>query len=59
MLPEGGALLTLQPPSRFVGLYKHLTGRDNQNFGFVVGHPRDDDFWIDPEEVDRTLDLFG
>jgi hypothetical protein len=56
-LPEGGSLLTLQPPNRFVGLYKHLTDRDNQRFGFVVGQPVSEDFSIDPIEVERTMDL--
>jgi hypothetical protein len=57
LLPPGGSLLTLQPPSRFVTLYKHLTDRDHQHFGFVVGTPRGNDFHIDPDEVERTLDL--
>jgi hypothetical protein len=58
MLEAGGGLLVLQPPNRFSAIYKDLTDRDRQQFGYVVGHPRDDDFWIDPEEVERTLDLF-
>jgi Glycosyltransferase 61 len=57
VLRPGGSLLTLQPPNRFVPVFKHLTDRDDQNFGFVVGLPRGGDFWIDPEEVERTLDL--
>jgi capsular polysaccharide biosynthesis protein len=58
VLPPGGAVLTLQPPNRFVSLYKHLTDRDHQHFGFVVGLPDGADFRIDPVEVERTLDLF-
>jgi hypothetical protein len=57
VLPPGGSIVALQPPNRFVGLYKHLTDRDHQNFGFVVGKPDDSDFYIDPDEVERTLDL--
>ena len=57
-LPPGGAILTLQPPNRFVSVYKHLTDRDDQYFGFVVGIPDGDGFRINPEEVERTLDLF-
>jgi hypothetical protein len=58
-LREGGNILTLQPPTRFVLAYKHLADRDGQNFGFVVGRPDGgDDFYIDPDEVERTLDLF-
>jgi hypothetical protein len=58
-LPPGGAILTLQPPNRFVGLYKDLTDRDQQRFGFVVGLPEGDGFRIDPIEVERTLDLLS
>jgi capsular polysaccharide biosynthesis protein len=57
MLPPGGSVLALQPPNRFVGLYKHLTDRDHQHFGFVVGKADGGDFRIDPDEVERTLDL--
>lgn len=56
-LRPGGAVLALQPPRRFVGLYKHLTDRDDQRFAFVVGRPVGEDFVVDPEEVERTLDL--
>jgi hypothetical protein len=59
MLEPGGGLLVLQPPQRFSAIYKNLTDRDRQQFGFVVGRPHDDDFWIDPDEVERTLDLFS
>jgi hypothetical protein len=58
VLPEGGAVLTLQPPNRFNPVYKHLGDRDGHQFGFVVGQAEDDGFRIDPEEVERTLDLF-
>jgi hypothetical protein len=58
LLPAGGAVLTLQPPNRFVGVYKHLTDRDGQHFGFVVGTPQGNAFRIDAGEVERTLDLF-
>jgi hypothetical protein len=54
----GSAVLTLQPPGRFVTVYKHVTDRDGKHFGFVVGLPDGNDFRIDPEEVERTLDLF-
>jgi capsular polysaccharide biosynthesis protein len=57
-LQRGGSLLTLQPPNRFVKVYKDLTDRDGQNFGFVVGHAEGKSFRIDPVEVERTLDLF-
>lgn len=58
-LTEGAGVLILQPPGRFSAIYKDLTDRDEQQFGFVVGTPKGDDFVIDPEEVERTLDLFA
>ena len=59
LLPPGGAVLTLQPPNRFVSVYKHLTDRDGQRFGFVVGTPERDGFHIVPDELERTLDLLS
>ena len=58
VLPPGGSLLVLQPPNRFICFFKYLTDRDQQNFGFVVGTPEGNGFRIDPDEVERTLDLF-
>jgi len=57
LLPPGGAVLTLQPPGQFSAIYKDLTDRDHQHFGFVVGHPEGQGFRIDCGEVERTLDL--
>jgi len=57
-LQPGGSVLTLQPPDRFVRVYKDLTDRDLQYFGFVVGQAQGKGFLIDPVEVERTLDLF-
>ena len=57
LLPPGGAVVALQPPNRFVGLLKHLTDRDGQHFGFVVGAPERGDFRVDGDELERTLDL--
>jgi hypothetical protein len=54
----GGGLLVLQPPRRFSAIYKDVTDRDRQQFGFVVGLPEGNDFRIDATEVERTLDLF-
>jgi hypothetical protein len=58
VLQLGGSLLVLQPPNRFLCFFKYLTDRDQQNFGFVVGTPEGDGFSVDPDEVERTLDLF-
>lgn len=57
MLPPGGTVLTLQPPARFCLVYKHLADRDAQHFAFVVGHAAGEDFRIEADEVERTLDL--
>ena len=57
-LQPGGSILTLQPPNRFVKVYKDLADRDGQHFGFVVGHAENNGFRIDSEEIERTLDLF-
>jgi hypothetical protein len=54
---EGRPLLTIQPPQRFCTILKDLTDRDGQPFAFVVGVPDGKDFHIDPDEVERTLDL--
>jgi len=57
LLPAGGSLLTLQPPNRYCSLFKNLTDRDAQKFGIVVGRQSGEDFEIDADEVERTLDL--
>lgn len=57
-LRPGGSLLTLQLPDRFVQIFKDMTDRDSQQYGFVVVHPEDKGYRVDIEEVDRTLDLF-
>lgn len=57
VLREGGTLFALQPPNRFVRVYKDMTDRDRQHFAFVVGEPTATGFRVDPEEVARTLDL--
>jgi hypothetical protein len=55
-IQPGAAIVTLQPPQRFVAVFSQLV--DGLHFGFVVGTPDGgEDFRIDPTEVDRTLDL--
>lgn len=52
----GAAIVTLQPPQRFVTVFSQLI--DGLHFGFVVGTPDGgEDFRVDPTEVERTLDL--
>jgi hypothetical protein len=57
MLAPGGALVALQPPDRFCTVFKHVVERDARHFGFVVGQPRGEGFFVDPDELERTLDL--
>lgn len=58
VLQPGGSVLALQPSDRFCGVLKRTLDRDDQHFGFVVGHAEEGGFRIDPSEVERTLDLF-
>lgn len=53
----GVGLLVLQPPDRFCNVFKHIADRDGHHFGFVVGVPEGQDFRIDADELERTLEL--
>ncbi|MBI1947766.1 MAG: glycosyltransferase family 61 protein [Deltaproteobacteria bacterium] len=55
--PPGGVIMALQPPNRFVAVYKHIADRDGGTFAFVVGQQAGEDFTVDADEVERTLDL--
>ncbi len=57
VLPPGGALLALQPPFRFSGVFKRMTDPQGQHYAFVVGRPMGQGFTVDTSEVERTLDL--
>jgi len=57
VLEPGTSILTLQPPNRFCGVLKITTDMQNINYSFVVGTPKGENFIIDFEEVERTLDL--
>ncbi len=56
-LREGGAVVNLQSPFRFNNLYKDYTDALGLRYAFVVGTPEGERFTIDPDEVERTLDL--
>lgn len=58
VLEPGKAVLTLQPPDRFCGVIKRTMDRDEQHYGFVVGHQEANGYRIDIDEIERTLDLF-
>lgn len=57
VLRPGSSILTLQPPDRFVRIYKDRADCNYLHFGFVVGQSEGKNFRIDEEEVERTLDL--
>jgi hypothetical protein len=57
-LRDGGAVVNIQPPARFNNLYKDYTDALGLRYGFVVGTPKESGFTVDPDEVERTLDLF-
>jgi hypothetical protein len=54
----GTRMLTLQPSNRFAMPFKDVADRDGLHFGFVVGYTETLDFSVDPDEIERTLDLF-
>jgi capsular polysaccharide biosynthesis protein len=57
VLPRGASMLTMQPPQRFSPTFKVTTDMMDQNYSFVVGRPAQEGFTVDPDEVERTLDL--
>lgn len=57
ILEPGASVLTLQPPNRFCGVLKITTDMQNLHFGFVVGIKKEENFYINFEEVERTLEL--
>lgn len=54
---ESGALVALQPPWRFNNVYKDRADCLGLRYGFVVGARSEPGFRIDPDELERTLDL--
>ncbi|WP_289664526.1 glycosyltransferase 61 family protein [Flavobacterium panacagri] len=58
-LEAGSSVLIFQPPNRFSAVIKNTTDMENINYSFVVGIPKDDNFYIDFEEVERTLGMLS
>ncbi len=56
-MDPGTTVVMLLPPWRFNIMMKDYADGLGQRFGFVVGQGRQDDYWIDPEEILRTIDL--
>ncbi len=60
VMPPDASLLVLQPPTRVVAALKLITDRQGQRYGLVVGQETDDDeFSVDVNEVERTIDLLA
>lgn len=57
VLEQGASVLTLQPPNRFCGVLKITTDMQNLHYGFVVGIQKDENFYVNLEEIERTLEL--
>lgn len=57
LMPPGARLLVLQPPTRTVSVLKVVTDRQGQDFAFVVGTGGHEEFQVDVDEIERTLDL--
>ncbi|GAA6769656.1 hypothetical protein AAGS39_03940 [Flavobacterium sp. CGRL2] len=56
-LESGASVLVLQPPNRFSAVIKNTTDMENINYSFVVGIQKEENFYINFEEVERTLSL--
>jgi hypothetical protein len=57
-LESGTSVLMLFPPNRFTSTMKLTADMENINYGFVVGIQKGEDFYVNFEEIERTLDLF-
>lgn len=57
VMQPGTSVIMLQPPYRFVGAMKRTADMESINYAFVVGMPTEDGFYIDFEEVERTIEL--
>ena len=56
-MPPTGTLLVIQPPHRVTSVLKMITDRQEQSFAFVVGDGASNHFWVQWDDVIRTLDL--
>jgi len=56
-MPTDATLLVVQPPYRVVSTLKATTDRQGQGYAFVVGEGGREDFSVDIDDVERTLDL--
>ncbi|MBZ4036344.1 glycosyltransferase family 61 protein [Flavobacterium sp. 17A] len=57
MLEPNASVLIFQPPTRFSAVIKNTTDMEGIHYSFVVGIQKEENFYIDFEEVKRTLEL--
>lgn len=57
VMPAGGTLLTIQPADRATTAMKLLSDRWRQRFAMIVGEGVAESFYVEWDEVVRTLDL--
>ena len=59
-MAEGGAMMVIQPPQRFVTVLKSSCDSIGVRYGFVVAEPAaDESFHVAIDAVDRMLDRLG
>lgn len=56
-MPEGAAMISVQPPARFNSIAKLLSDAISASFAFVVADPAAGGFTLDPDRLFRTIDL--
>lgn len=56
-MPPGSTVLTLQPADRVTTSLKLLSDRWQQRYAMIIGHGGADNFEIDWDDVQRTMDL--
>ncbi len=56
-LPEGSAILVIQPADRFSVAHKSVAEAAKLRFGYVVAESKESGLWVDIGRLRRTLDL--
>lgn len=56
-LADGGGVVSLQPPTRFDNIQKGWIDTLGCHYGFVVCDAGAEGFRVDPDDLDRTIDL--
>lgn len=59
LAPAGAAIVPIQPPDRVAATLKQLADRLGQGFGLLVAEGASGRYSLRPDDLDRTLDLFG